>query len=65
MFANPGWQDAATVKAGTDYAWSTVTNALEYGVMQRKFMRDGAAHTKGGIRYAAIVPYYGGYRLLT
>jgi hypothetical protein len=63
MDANPGWHDVATVKAATGYAWSTVGNTLEHLTMQMKVIRDGAPHTKGGIRYHAITPYFKGYRL--
>jgi hypothetical protein len=63
MFNNLGWHTQADVQATGGYAWSTVGQTLEYLVMQRKLIRDGAPNTKSGIKYAAIVDYFGGFRL--
>jgi hypothetical protein len=63
LFANPGPHTVADVKAALpSYGWSTISNGLAWLCEQRKAFRRGVPHTKSGITYEAMVPYFQGYR---
>jgi hypothetical protein len=59
---NPGWHTVETVTKATGYAYSTVQNICYELAMNHKVIRDGAER-KRYPKYAAIVDWFGGYRL--
>jgi hypothetical protein len=63
LLTHPDFHAIQAICTGTGYAYSTVKNECEKLVMGLEAIRDGAPY-KRSPKYAGLVDYFGGRRLV-